>query len=157
MPLTALERLQVDLADIIHAAGEVQRVLGRPSTKRDLEYAAYAVVDFRDSKLRPHLEFQGHTLLAVAREHLGHGAVLREIEDQVAELDGELESLLRAVELGQSLRLPLEAVELALRDYADHEERVVLPWAKDVLGDRLLREVQQRAEPEAETPLDLHI
>jgi hemerythrin-like domain-containing protein len=145
---TVLVRLERDHVAAMRVADSIERTLSRASTKRDLEASAYDVIDFHDRVIRRHVALQEDTLLAVAAEHFSakSGVVLREAQVEVEVLEDRINGVRRDIELGEPLRLALEASELAIRDFVNFEQSVLLPWARQHVGSTLLRALESRVE-----------
>ncbi len=126
-----VDRLLVDNMRVMAMADHIAAVLSRPSTKIHLEELSFEIIDFNDQVLRMHLYRQDQAILAVMREQGRPADLLAAGQKKADAIEAQLLSLRRAVELGESLRAPLEQTEWVLRDFVQNEESHLLPWARD--------------------------
>lgn len=126
-----VDHLLVDNMRILSMADHIAATLSRPSTKIHLEELSFEIIDFNDRTLRMHLYRQDQAILSIMREHGIAQQVLAEAQSKADAIEAQLLALRRAVELGDSLRSPLEQTEWVLRAFVEHDEAKVIPWAKD--------------------------
>lgn len=159
MHVPVLDGFSADNLRILALADDISRQLGRPSTKRDLEQVAFEIIDGNDRLMRPHFLREERSLLAVVHEHLAdqHPAVLERAGREMDAIREQLLALRRAVELNEPLRPVLEETEFCLRRYVDHQERVLIPWARRSLGNILIEEMEQRLQAKEEEDVSVRI
>lgn len=142
----ALERFEEDDRRILEHANGMRRarrmrVFGRPLSK-----AAMKALSFTNHDLKEHLQVEDLTLISVMREHEADSLpeVIQEDENRRLQIIGAMEALRGAVEDDDHVAGALADLERSLRDYVDHQENVLLPWAMNHLGDDLLTEADSR-------------